>query len=319
MNVINLVPYNKRNFLSLLLLFFSFNIYTAYSSESSYIDDWRSSLNVTIGTRHVDFNEWYIQNSQCINVENRDRIQSKLERPAGDRNIAVARLFILYDNLAEKRDEESFPFITFDLKSIFMSGMGKFKEADPIVIEQNLKEKVITASSFSQEEMSGKDLNRMLADQINDLLGGTFIREGTHSEGSMLINMTEEIRGVLNQIGTNETLAESMCIRGFILQVLSLNDPCDKCYPMLRLYAENFRAVLEKIVESDQIKIKISPTLENLILYAGTRKFLTSRNGISPQDEPLVLNLDAPSNRIILARLEDLNQAGEKIDTFLIK
>ncbi len=135
--------------------------------------------------------------------------------------------------------------------------------------------------------------------RINELFGCD-LRSGTCSEASILEYIYHHLTHLLDKISEHET-NNPWEIVGTILQVSSLKDPCsENCIPMLQSYMKNIRNILMQYLPNKEITV--AHILENIVLLAGQKAYISSRQDLHENREPIRVDLDNPKNRIFSRR-----------------
>lgn len=198
--------------------------------------NWNRTLNVSynresIKTSHdgLTMNGWFIDRmNRYINKKNRDTITNGVTR-----NIATFRFFIYY----QSDDSPNFlKYVACDAEKIFLSGHFKYNH--------DMTNSVISADYFNKDELGKPDLQNQQVNAINTILGDNIVNDGFHSEGSILIYLSQTLPWIMDMILTHEN-QNPIKIIGTTLQILSLKDPCSPvCIPMFYKLTENFRDIL---------------------------------------------------------------------------
>lgn len=249
---------------------------------------WCTSLDVYWDNRCVlPVDQWLQDNQNFIHAHYEAQIRRLFSKKTPvQQNIAIARFTIIYH---QKGDIQ---YHTFDLNKLFISGLSFLDPNHKEVREQHLQDFVIFPISFIPGARPvGKEINRIQKDKINSLLSKEVVSSGTHAEGSMLLHLNNLLMHELQKISTHDFV-----IIGTILEVSSLKDPCsDVCVPMLQEFMEKLPEILRKNLPKNA---RVAEALENLTLLSGRYAHIQSRDGMIIQDAKIILNFDAPKNRI---------------------
>jgi hypothetical protein len=253
---------------------------------------WRQSLNVYDHSgAHLQLNveDWIASTLPIINTDNEADIRSKFQRTQKvGQNIAAARFTFICE--IDKR----LHFISFDLRKIFISGLGSLNPEHKEVKGTDLLNQVIFPASFIEgpRPEDGSVINKIQQDKVNHILGKELVNSGTHAEESIIIYIFNDLARSLVTLQKDKDTS----IVGTILEISSLKDPCTAvCMPMLKAFMENLHTNLQA---KNLAHIKLAPVLENLVLVSGRKAHVESRAGMVIIDEKIKLNFDNPSNRL---------------------
>lgn len=298
-----MIKHTKKCAIKPLFLFIAFHILcieSPYSMDTDHTENierqWSESLDVYDHTGEHNLHksdDWFASTFVAINSENEKNISSKCEKKTiVEQNVAAAR-FTIIGSIDDKLH-----FFSFNLGKIFVSGLNALNSSNKEVISEKLLETVIfPITHIEGKRPTGPEIDKILREKVNTILGKVVVDQGTHSEESILITLDNNLHTYLTKAANGKPLI----ILGTILEISSLKDPCsDVCIPMLKAFMDNIYVILTK---KDVEHIKISSKLENLVLVSGrkshkSKKEVDSRTGMNIKKEKIKLNFEAPSNRL---------------------
>ena len=218
---------------------------------------------------------WYLNQGVKITEEKAENLR-KATGLTSEPNIATDRLIFLIKKSGLNLE------IPFDFEKIFLSG------ARPLNIEDINVSNALDFLEQTEKNLSPGDISIIQKKKIDNIMSMDHPKAwSVHSEAHIVLYLEKQLPIFLKKILEEH---ENIKIKGFILQIMTLKDSCDKCLILLENLTSNFG----KIVKKANSDIVVSPKSSNFVVTVGRKEFLTSRQNMLVSKTPL--DLSAPAN-----------------------